>query len=699
MHKSGMFLLVISLLLTFISGCSFADSSIILYDFNNGSLPQKVSSNNAELKTVEKNGKKLLSIEFNPGAWPNINFYPEDGAWNWEKFDGLKVEVYNPDAASTIFAVQVNNNGASGIDLCNTSYDSAEPGKLTALKLRFNTNKKARFWGMRGLPEKGPLSNGKPIDISKITSIRILVPVCQSKCSLYIKSIKLFKDWLKEDDIKLPIIDSFGQYTHTDWNGKVKTEKDITDNKMLEAKQIISAPEFSDRDKYGGWLAGPKLKESGWFRVEKVNGKWWFVTPEGHLFFSLGMNCVGYIDQTFVDARDGWFERLPQRNNTEFARCYEVREGAQSMADEINGKGLTFNFYMANLIRKYGKNWEKLSSDNACARLKYWGFNTIGNWSNEAVLAENKVPFVVTCTVAGNIKRIEGGGGYWSKMFDVYDPNFQHIVDASIAERVKKYANNKMCLGYFVDNELSWDAVERGPLASKPTQPCRIAEINMLKDRYKSIDALNKAWNTNAKNWDGLRAPEKPNSVCQSDLDDFVYMFAHRYFETVKSTIKKYDGNHLYLGCRFSGLVIPAIRACMEVSDVVSCNLYVREVDPSLGAIVSLLNKPVIIGEFHFGATDRGMFHPGLVDAHTQMGRGKSFEKYVNSVLDCPALVGCHWFQYADEPVCGRYLDGENFNIGFVDVTDTVYPEMVKASREVASKMYIRRYADGKIKN
>jgi agarase len=60
-------------------------------------------------------------------------------------------------------------------------------------------------------------------------------------------------------------------------------------------------------------------------------------------------------------------------------------------------------------------------------------------------------------------------------------------------------------------------------------------------------------------------------------------------------------------------------------------------------------------------------------------------------VADNPAFVGAHWFQYVDEPLTGRPYDGENYNIGFVTVTDTPYPEMVQAARQVLSEVYKQR--------
>jgi hypothetical protein len=171
-----------------------------------------------------------------------------------------------------------------------------------------------------------------------------------------------------------------------------------------------------------------------------------------------------------------------------------------------------------------------------------------------------------------------------------------------------------------------------------------------------------------------------------------VYAFARRYFETVRAAVRKHDAHHLYLGCRFAGNPPRSVaRACADVADVVSYNVYEGGIDRSRFSGGNDLDKPIIIGEFHFGARDRGMFHPGLVDAGSQQGRADDFIKYVRSVADCPAFVGCHWFQYVDEPITGRWFDGENYNIGFVDVTDTPYPELVAAARRVNAEVYARR--------
>ncbi|MPN54232.1 hypothetical protein SDC9_201902 [bioreactor metagenome] len=107
--------------------------------------------------------------------------------------------------------------------------------------------------------------------------------------------------------------------------------------------------------------------------------------------------------------------------------------------------------------------------------------------------------------------------------------------------------------------------------------------------------------------------------------------------------------------------------------------------------------KPILIGEFHFGTYDRGMFSASLCPTGDQQERATSFLRYVQGALAHPDMVGAHWFQFRDQPLTGRW-DGEGYQIGFVDVADTPYPEMTKTAREIGENMYTYRI-NGKLVN
>ncbi len=229
-----------------------------------------------------------------------------------------------------------------------------------------------------------------------------------------------------------------------------------------------------------------------------------------------------------------------------------------------------------------------------------------------------------------------------------------------------------------------------------PEQPAKKAFLAQLKARYGSIEQLNEAWGTKLSNWEALAQPYKhqgsQTEAMTTDMCAFVKDLARRYFTIVRDEVRRLDPNHLYMGCRFAWQTQEAVEASAEICDVVSFNIYAARPEAKRMAAAEPFDKPSIIGEFHFGALDRGMLHTGLVAASDQQARAAMYRDYLYNALDNPRLVGCHWFQYLDQPLTGRQYDGENYNIGFVTVTDTPYPEMVEAAREVHAGAYARRW-------
>ena len=94
-----------------------------------------------------------------------------------------------------------------------------------------------------------------------------------------------------------------------------------------------------------------------------------------------------------------------------------------------------------------------------------------------------------------------------------------------------------------------------------------------------------------------------------------------------------------------------------------------------------------MIGEFHFGATDRGPFGAGICQAENQIDRAEKMKAYVRSALENPQIVGVHWHQFSDQATAGRF-DGEYFQVGWTDVCDTPYTETVAALRELGASLY-----------
>ena len=179
------------------------------------------------------------------------------------------------------------------------------------------------------------------------------------------------------------------------------------------------------------------------------------------------------------------------------------------------------------------------------------------------------------------------------------------------------------------------------------------------------------------------------NPAVIDDLAAFSRRFAEAYYRTIAEALRRHDPDHLYLGSRFAWQTAEAVEACAHWCDVVSFNRYRRSIadDPAEWERFHALDKPALIGEFQFGSADRGLFWEGLVGVGRESERGPAYAGYLRAVAANPDFVGAHWFQYLDEPLTGRTLDGENGHVGFISVADIPYQDLVTAAREANSEV------------
>lgn len=646
-------------------------------------------------------GERALEIEFQPTDWPNIRVVSPT-PWDWREYDGLAVDVTNPTNAAVSLGLRVDDDPQSdGARHCRTASSSIEPGATVSLVL--NIGRSPMSLGMRGLPVVPGLrclsmQSNEAIDRSHIFAFQVFMDHPRQAQKLILDNIRL-THWMVPLD---RIVDEFGQYAKADWPGKVTEAGQFAERRRTEETELQREPRLPDRDRFGGWSGGPQLRATGYFRTEKVSGKWWLVTPEGRLFWSAGMDCVSFYSHTITTGREYMFSWLPDKADP-LARHFGVVRNVHSGPVK---EGTMFNFMTADLQRKYGTDYERAWFDRSISRLTSWGFNTLGNWSDQRLYRNGRLPYVATVPITGDHARISGGADWWGPMHDPYDPKFAANVDRAVRAIAGVVSNDPWCIGYFVDNELSWggwgdDAdrftLARNTLAAPISLPAKKALLAQLAAKYKQVRNLNRAWGTGFLTWEAMEEPwPVPMPIregMRSDLAAFTTELARRYFQIVHDALGRAAPHHLYLGCRFAWHTPEAVTAAAEFCDVVSFNIYKPRLNPAEFPVLDKLEKPCIVGEFHSGSLDRGLFHCGLVPVENQQRRGEMYQDYVRSVLNHPLFVGCHWFQYVDQPLTGRALDGENYNVGFVMVTDTPHAELVAAARAIHRQLYTLRFA------
>ena len=107
------------------------------------------------------------------------------------------------------------------------------------------------------------------------------------------------------------------------------------------------------------------------------------------------------------------------------------------------------------------------------------------------------------------------------------------------------------------------------------------------------------------------------------------------------------------------------------------------------------VDKPILIGEYHFGTTDKGSFGGGLNPRRTTKERAEAFEEYLTSAIENPNVAGAHYFAWFDLSPAGRF-NMANFSMGFLDICDTPDYVIVKKANNLARKLYKMRLSGKK---
>ena len=434
----------------------------------------------------------------------------------------------------------------------------------------------------------------------------------------------------------IPLIDEFGQWIPDEWPDKAKSLSDLEAAWKTEENLLKTGnPGIS---KYGGYLSD-RGRASGFFRTEKINGKWWFVDPDGYLFFSTGC-CVMSARSSFdrIEGREYLFKSLPP--------------GELVQSDKrISASGM----YAWNLYHRFGPDWYQKWMEMTARRMDDWGLNTIGSWSDTNLGRNQKKAYVITLSGWGFDPKTMG-------MPDVYANDYNAVIDAAAERQCAPLKDDPYLLGYFVGNEPPWPGREQ-----------ELVNVILAGDETPMKKALK----------DYLAGGDTPEQ-----RKTFVYNTYIKFITAVNDAIRKHDPNHLNLGFRFGGNPPEdLIKASAKVGfDVFSLNIYEYSVpEERITKMADITRLPIIIGEFHFGVPERGLA-PGLAQTLNQEERGVAYRYYVENAAAIPSIIGTHWFQWWDQPATGRF-DGENYNIGFVNVTDRPYKELIEATRETHKRL------------
>jgi hypothetical protein len=133
--------------------------------------------------------------------------------------------------------------------------------------------------------------------------------------------------------------------------------------------------------------------KTGYFHTQQIDGRWWLVTPDGHAFFSKG------VDNVSVDP--------------------EAKSSPPAPGDR--------------------EAWATAAS----RQLREWNFNTAGAWSAPQLYSTGIVYTPILGTTRG-------------AQVDYFSEEFRAAAERSAATKCTPHATDPWLLGYFTDNELKW---------------------------------------------------------------------------------------------------------------------------------------------------------------------------------------------------------------------------------------------------
>lgn len=416
------------------------------------------------------------------------------------------------------------------------------------------------------------------------------------------------------------------------------TEQEIEDVYQWQLagwqKTINTSPEKDDK-----LLASVKFDpttirgQAGFFRVgQSIHGKWWFIDPEGKAFYHKGSTGLN------AGKSGGRRANLPPVSS------------------------------------RKAKKWVRY--------LKAWGFNAMGAWTTPEFFAQD-MPFTEI------IETFYEKPWLKTKFPDVWDTRWSDNIDAKCQQLCQPLKNNKMLLGYFIDNERGFmeipkhnekiianasiyqsHKVKKKKKSALPEEPILNTEgLGLLQfalsqsedkpaakkawefvlQRHQSLAGLSKDWQIKLDSPDSLRKLTEQRKLLIApaylkDQHDFVKLWVEQYYQVVSAKIHKYDPNHLLLGTRWGGTPGNAVlEAERKWADVVSQNNYRANFYERFDDLYQEVQRPILNGEINtwsgnFIYVRNPIEPPGGYDRRTR--RRLREEEALNRIFSHPGVLG-----------------------------------------------------------
>lgn len=388
--------------------------------------------------------------------------------------------------------------------------------------------------------------------------------------------------------------------------------KETPDGQYAEYKAVtvdrlsgFTPGDAPETDKYGGWKA-MTLDVTGYFHVQKAEGRWWVVSPEGHPLISAQV-------ANFVPNASARGQQAMSANFNTLSRW------ASSEMYWLKSKGFT------------GVCGSSSTIVSLPSKIAYTAFiNPMTMYSREVKKTYSKIP---------------------SNMPVVFDDGYDQVLSEHVSW-LNKYATDPWCFGVTTDDELLWtDDMLKHYLQTFPSGNANRKAAQAWLDERKG------------------KTGATLSDADASDIDAFKAYCLETYLRRTSSAVKLAVPNLMYMGTRFykwtSELASQAMMAAAGTYvDLISINHFTKW-EPDAEAMANWTEwsgKPFMITSFDVKGEDSGLPNTGGLGwvVPTQEDRGRFYENFVIKLVASKVCVGWQWYTYQDNDPEDTTADASN---------------------------------------
>jgi hypothetical protein len=391
--------------------------------------------------------------------------------------------------------------------------------------------------------------------------------------------------------------------------------------------------------------------------VGQEKGVWWFRSPTGEPFLSIGANHVEPV-----------YWQSPR--NEDFVR--------ETYGGEVFRKDGTFDDDSAAV-----KKW----TSRVAANFKDWGFNTLGFHNPLSHSLQEAIGGYYVCSLpiavswGWNMKRAELVRHFAKRPMDLFDERFRAELDEVSNQLVKLRAQDPRLLGYAytdgppwtVDDDASSAAFAKLTTAQKQLHPWvhalmslpataagKQAWIAFLQKRHAEPAKAAAVYAVKATTWNELADCTQWNELgdrdaAGADSRAFLSILIRRWYEERAASIRKHDSKHLILGDKlnmnrdrkFPVQLANSLRQMRGFVDVISVQYY-APADEQVATLANVHREsglPIINGD----TTCKPIWPDSAMSGENPefyQALGQAYDETLTKLFAQPWFIGWHHCGY-----------------------------------------------------